>query len=189
MAPLAQFNLNLDSNDAKAYVAIAVGVLGLAYLWLRQSRKRKDPLEKAPFSSLSQQRAVERQMQSLLVEMAEMVRQMTAAIDTRAARLNLLIEEADRRIAELQRLGVTGPTRPDAANAATPRLAGSADPPADLAGIEALSDGPDPRHADIYALAADGLPAHEIARRLSRPRGEVELILALRPRPERRATG
>ena len=38
----------------------------------------------------------------------------------------------------------------------------------------------DPRHAQVYDLADEGLSAPEIARQLGRPSGEIELILALR---------
>jgi DNA-binding NarL/FixJ family response regulator len=40
----------------------------------------------------------------------------------------------------------------------------------------------DPRHAEVYALADQGQSAYDIANQLGRPRGEIELILALRPR-------
>jgi hypothetical protein len=43
------------------------------------------------------------------------------------------------------------------------------------------ANGPDPRHAEVYALADQGLSARDVARRLGRPNGEIELILALRP--------
>jgi DNA-binding NarL/FixJ family response regulator len=45
-------------------------------------------------------------------------------------------------------------------------------PPADV----------DSRHAQIYALSEEGMSTHQIAEQLGRPEGEVELILALRPR-------
>ncbi|MCS7033983.1 MAG: hypothetical protein NZ561_08300 [Phycisphaerae bacterium] len=209
---MAPTDLQFDSNDTKAYIAIAVGILGLAYLWLRpRLKKRRDPLEKAPFSSLAQQRAVERDMQNLLVELAEMSRQITAQLDTRAAKLNLLICEADRKIAELQRLsdgsGAAAAARRDAGSPADLPPAGSVQgqahasapvegaPPvtarempafsteARSAGMVARStDSVDPGHAEVYRLADQGLDAAEIARRLHRPRGEIELILALRPR-------
>jgi len=38
----------------------------------------------------------------------------------------------------------------------------------------------DARYAEIYALSDRGEAPQEIARKLDRPRGEVELILALR---------
>jgi DNA-binding NarL/FixJ family response regulator len=40
----------------------------------------------------------------------------------------------------------------------------------------------DPRHVEIYTLCEQGLSTQQIADRLHRPSGEVELIIALRPR-------
>jgi hypothetical protein len=39
----------------------------------------------------------------------------------------------------------------------------------------------DNRYSEIYAMADHGTAVREIAQKLSRPAGEVELILALRP--------
>jgi hypothetical protein len=178
--------INLDTNEAKAYIAIAVGMLGLAYLWLRSlSRKRRDPLERAPFAGLSQQRAVEREFQSLLVEMAEMSRQISAQLDTRSEKLNLLIEEADAKIAELRRLqGGAGTSAETSAPPNRPSIDAPLQP-------SAFTD-TDSRHAEVYAMAEQGHSPQDIARRLDRPRGEIELILALRPAPDafaKRAVG
>jgi hypothetical protein len=40
----------------------------------------------------------------------------------------------------------------------------------------------DPRYAEVYDLADEGQTPQDIARHTGRPRGEVELILALRGR-------
>jgi hypothetical protein len=40
----------------------------------------------------------------------------------------------------------------------------------------------DPRHAEVYRLADQGQTPQQIAQRLGRPSGEIELILALRAR-------
>jgi hypothetical protein len=213
---MAATPLNFDSNEAKAYIAIAVGVMGLAYLWLRPmlKKKRRDPLEKAPFSSLSQQRSVEREMQNLLVELSEMSRQVTAQLDTRAKKLDLLIQEADQKIAQLTRLSREGASDDRAIGSPRANVEGDArsgelvESPAEPFGklrmsldsshseegsakvstsnSEVEETPPDPRHAEIYALAAEGIAAPEIARQLGRPRGEIELILALRGASARR---
>lgn len=176
--------VNLDSSELKGYVAIAMGILGLAYLMYRgAAKKRRDPLERSAFGGsmgLAQQRGVERQMQGLLVEMAEMARQISAQLDTRAARLEELIRQADDRIGAMKMGGGVS-------------LPAPADPPPVVAPATACSAASDdstapagfgkPEHDDIYALSDAGRSPAEIARELSRPRGEVELILALRPKP------
>jgi ATP/maltotriose-dependent transcriptional regulator MalT len=138
-------------------------------------QKKKDPLAKPPgMTSLAQQRSVERQMQNLLVELSEMARQITAQLDTRSQKLQMLIEEADRKITELGQ-SVNNPPAP---------LAPEVRSFADIArnDVEAARK-PEPmssQHLQVYTLADQGRSAQEISRELNRPRGEVELILALR---------
>ena len=43
-------------------------------------------------------------MQNVLVEMAELARQISAQMDTRASKLEVLLKEADQKIATLQTL-------------------------------------------------------------------------------------
>jgi DNA-binding NarL/FixJ family response regulator len=108
-------------------------------------------------------------MQNVLVEMAELARQISAQIDTRSSKLEVLMKEADERIAHLQSLsrgqptGLTSNSLPDSTEA-------------QQADASAL----DPRNVQVYALADQGRTPLEIAQQLNRPSGEIELILALR---------
>jgi hypothetical protein len=156
-------------SPQQMWIFLGLGVMGLIYFTIVRPmmRRKRDPLEKAPFASLSQQRATERQMQNLLVELSEMARQVSAQLDTRAAKLEILIQQADDRIAKLN-------ASSDSADACSVPASSPAPPESPI------PEPPDPRHADIYALADEGREAHEIASQLNRPRGEVELILALR---------
>jgi DNA-binding NarL/FixJ family response regulator len=147
-----------------------------------RKKKDKDPLERSPgFSSLAQRRAVERDMSNLLVELSDMARQMTAQLDTRAAKLELLLKEADERIASLHSAGgmlANSSARPYASDALEGVIVEAQAPSGDatLPRPQPL----DPRHAQVYDLADEGLSPPEIARQLGRPSGEIELILALR---------
>ena len=274
------------TTDSTVLLAVGGAVVIVIYLTIRPKKAKKDPLDKPlGFSSLAQRREVERQMENVLVELSEMARQTTAQIDTRAAKLELLLGEAREVIARLEQLRDSGdavarearrlmnpiidvdlervelpaksPVAEDAAAAdriatvpdahstlvarsrldvitsmndeqaekpvATPHAhttvvghAGAerrippptveqridaarqtlaeAVPARPAVRIEPPSVTPpeanvlrdvDPRHAAVYALADRGSAAGEIATQLGRPRGEVELILALRPkRPE-----
>jgi hypothetical protein len=165
---------NQPLSPPQFWVFVGLGVMGLIYLAVIRPmmRRKADPLETRPaFSSLSQQRSTERQMQNLLVELSEMSRQISAQLDTRAARLEQLIKDADERIETLKSSNNNGspPAAPGASPSPLPPI------PASL-----FPEPPDPRHADIYALADQGRDAYQIASELNRPRGEVELILALR---------
>jgi hypothetical protein len=157
-----------DIDPVTKWSAIILALLTILYATLRPLFRKKDPLQKPPaFGSLAQQRAVERQMQNVLVEMSDMARQISAQIDTRAAKLEELIRQADERIAAMksQPAGFSGtpPATPDPAPA-QPQQAPIVDA----------------RHAQIYALADLGHSSRDIAQQLNRPSGEIELILALR---------
>jgi hypothetical protein len=94
------------STPPTEWGVIVLGLLTLIYVaFIRplKKKKQKDPLEQAPGKSmLAQQRAVERDMSALLVEYEQMMRTMTTQLETRVAKLELLLQEADRTIATLQ---------------------------------------------------------------------------------------
>ena len=176
----------------QAQWALVCGVsLAILYFVLRSGKKKRaDPLARGPGqAALSQQRNVERQMQNLLVELSEMARQITAQLDTRTTKLALMIDDADEKAAMLQRLidqcqATPAPPPPAAPPPASPDPTPSTpEPPAtDFEPSLALANEADARHQQVYALADQGQSAGDIARAIDRPHGEVELILALRPR-------
>lgn len=160
------------------WVMIAVGSAFMLYVLLRpwitgRKKRSSDPLAHQPFrTSLAQQKALERDMQNLLVELHDMARQMSAQVETRVAKLELLLEEADAKIARLE--GRVDRPVPEE----MPRAVATDRPPMRLASNDEAAD----RYAELYALADQGLDARAIASRMQRPAGEIELILALRPR-------
>jgi DNA-directed RNA polymerase specialized sigma24 family protein len=195
---------SVDSNTTR-WLVIAAAAATIAYAVLRPMLKKRDPMSKSPGSSnLAQQRSVEREMSNLLVELSEMTRQLSAQLDTRSAKLEELMRQADAKIAELRARGMLPPSSDSPAALPAPTqaqplpaptdypLAGLGLIPADNAGVpprptlstalEAATNRQqiDPRHAQIYAFVDQGLSPQEIAHRLGRPAGEVELILALR---------
>ena len=201
-------------NPYSQWVVIALTLGTLIYVALIRPamNKKKDPLAKQPsFSSLSQQRNVDRQMQNLLVELSEMARQISAQLDTRSLKLETLIQDADERIGLLKQLvnadrpgdaGTEQALLPQRVNPPQSMQAAAMHPPASYtpAFPHGWSDSsitptmtrnipiPEPmddQHQPVYALADQGRSAGEIARELNRPRGEVELILALRPAGQR----
>jgi hypothetical protein len=168
-------------------IALAGATIIYAVFIRPAMKQKKDPLARTPSQTrLSQQRAVERQMENLLVELSEMARQITAQLDTRAAKLELLIKEADEKLTALKSAtqasaGLNGGN--DEAVISAQKL-----PVADvLAGRGLAAESfnrprVDPRHAAIYRMSDEGRSPREIARELGQPNGEVELILAIRQR-------
>jgi hypothetical protein len=178
----------LDSTSPTPYsswVAIGIGVFTIVYVaFIKPSlaKKKKDPLSRPPVEpSLARQRAVERDVSTLLVELSEMTRQMTGQIDTRAAKLEALIQEADEKISMLRSLGHEVPARgaPQGVLIEAKLLESDAVP---MRPAEDSIPPVDPRYAEVYDLADEGQTPQDIARQTGRPRGEVELILALRGR-------
>jgi DNA-binding NarL/FixJ family response regulator len=179
MLILADLTLTPDQRN---WLVLLLALFAVGYLLFRPKlKKKKDPLEQPVFSSLAQQRTVERQMQNLLVELSEMARQISAQLDTRAAKLEALIQEADQKLAALRNATGSSPSEPQAASIFTLPTADSRF----VAPAPPHSPPPrpvDPRYAEIYSLADSGRPVQEIANQLGKSDGEVELILALRQR-------
>ena len=149
------------------WVLIGFGFM-LATYYLLRPKKRKDPLSAPPRSSLAQERGVERDMQNLLVELTQMARQTSAQLDTRAAKLETLLREADEKIAQLSALkSVATPIIPPG-----PRLVTDSVTP---------QNETEDKYHEIYMMADRGISVREIAQKIGKPAGEVELILALRP--------
>ena len=119
--------------------------------------------EKADTGTVLQQRAA---------ETTALVRELTAVIDNRSERLELLIQHADERISRLERLSEEAEQR------LTPRHAetkSTSEPPRSESTLAT-----DQLRQQIYDLADQGHSTNEIAQRLGQHAGKVELILALR---------
>lgn len=173
-------------SPATSWTAIAIGVLTIVYVafirpMTKGKTKDKDPLGRSPAEGLARQRSVEREMSGLLVELSEMSRQMTGQLDTRAGKLEALLREADEKIATLRSLGGGGTTgsSPHGVLVEGKLLESDA---VTMPFPEDTVSPVDPRHAEVYDLADEGQSAQDIARQTGRPRGEVDLILALRGR-------
>ncbi|MFQ5804893.1 MAG: hypothetical protein ACE5I3_00420 [Phycisphaerae bacterium] len=123
-------------------------------------------------------------MDQLLVELEEVSRRVGAQVDTKFAKLDAVIRDADDRIARLeQMLGRHGtePSQPaapakPAAQAALEGGAKDEPPPAKCPDPEPA----DPRFRRVYELVDAGASPIKAAEELGMPLGEVELILNLR---------
>ena len=92
----------MDSSKIDKVIRIAIGALTIVFVVFRPSLRKKDPLNPStPKLGLAQQRSVEREMSNLLVELSDMARQISGQLDTRAAKLEALMQEADKKIARL----------------------------------------------------------------------------------------
>jgi len=155
---------------------IGVGVLILLYAsirWMRgKGRLTPDQAQRKALSTREYD-DVRTNLERLLVDLQELSRQISAHIDTKFCKLEVLIKQADERIRRLETLnGRTG-----SADAPAGSLAPSTDGPS------APPPRPEPvstEHEVIYRLADTGKSAVDIAKMLKKHPGEVELILSLR---------
>lgn len=105
------------------------------------------------------------------------VRQLATLLDNKAERLELLLTDAEERIAELQQLieSIASIDRPksDATGTDGHSVEHARTPPAP-------SQMADPLTRSVYELADEGYTSVEIAQRLDEQVGKIDLILALR---------
>jgi len=138
-------------------------------LWRRpRARSRAAPeaagsARAAPAAQRSQDR-----LDQLMCDAEELTRRLAAILDNKAARLEVLIGQADERMRSLE--AATSARRPGSQQAPERERAVEPEP----------RDAVDPFHRKVYDLADQGLTPVDIARRIDRPTGQVELILALR---------
>jgi hypothetical protein len=165
------------NTEQLGYVAVVVVATVIMMMTLRRRSAYRDiqPTERQrPYASdLRDQQHVKQDMETLLVEIQETARQISAQFDTKFAKLDVLLHDADDRINKLERL---------TARAGRPAV----DVTVDDRGAEHNPDTADASpgngngHEHIYALADAGKSAVEIARETGKNTGEIELILALR---------
>jgi len=141
----------------------------------RQKAEKVDATPAFTKSSLSV-REVTTEIQSLLADVEETSRRVAAQIDNRYQRLEILLTEADQKIKRMEelekRLG-------NATSGAETRMVA----PRSLetkAGTRPQPAGEDAAYREVYQLADAGAGSREIAQKLGKQPGEIDLILALR---------
>lgn len=159
------WTIALEQNSLLPGLLFAGGILLAVVLLLRQWRRtagKRTELDRHPRERIDElhERATAGRdgVEELMSDAEQLTRRLAATLDNKAARLERLIDEADRTLARLER--ATG---------------ASASPPG-----PALAPYADGGHEAIYRLADAGRAPAEIARELNRPVGQIELILNLR---------
>lgn len=157
-------------------LAFAVAALTLVMIStqrrLRRSRLAPRTSARERYTQLEERSVPTRDLERVMLELDELSRQIHGRLDTKLARLEAIIRDADQRIERLSRLTRAvegGPAIEITLDREEPHDPPSTEPEVD-----------DSRHAAVYRLADSGLSGLEIAREVGRTRGEVELILALR---------
>lgn len=165
-------------------VATTTAILFLTRRRVKKSQSTYHPSVRERYAELQGKHAATRDhVEQTMLQLDQLARQINAQLDTRFAKIEVAIADADRRIEELTRLA-----RPAGARAALDVTVGDA-PPGDAASGIAPGAGAgsnehppgDNQHRErIYQLADEGLSGIQISHEVGQTRGEVELILALR---------
>lgn len=137
-----------------------------------KSRRNADVPFTKRYSQLQDQRAATRDVSAIMIELDHLARQIHGQIDTRFAKLEAVIRDADKRIATLSQLAQNAQSPPAldvTLDSESPQLT------ATTSDQEAVD-----KHGAIYRLADSGRSAMEIANEIESTPGEIELILALR---------
>lgn len=153
--------------DPQLILLAGVALVLVALLWnsaRRRSRASRVDGRASQFAARHNSR-MEKQaaddLHELMMRLEELTREICGQIDTRYAKLERVIAEADRKLAELR--AAEGQSAQPAGDDAPQ----SAPPPAD------------PRHVAIYERFEAGQSAVDIARSLGITAGEVELVISL----------
>lgn len=192
---LAEFNLN-----ELPFASIAIPFLGVLLITIgmmmgiRGKRRRASARGSARdrVDELRQKQAVRGDLEQLMAEVEQLAKRFGTQLDAKTMHMERLLDEADRKIAELKQLEQTRQhammLQASAPAHYTPPPSPSPEPPA-LAPAEhnpppvAHPPAPSPDEAlkrSVCALADRGVDTVEIAKQLNEHVGKVELILALR---------
>lgn len=149
--------------------AILLGLLVLAFA-LGSSRSRRNSAATTPTADPEQAR--------LLADMRELADRLATELDTKSAKLESLLQDADRKARSLEQQRARQETAEQVHAAELKPLA--REQPAGHTPRPTQSSRPEPMHAAIHSLSDQGLTPVQIAERTGVPTGQVELILALR---------
>jgi hypothetical protein len=177
------------SNAELALMISGAALLYAVIRWRRNTVTKKPSMssmgpEKVVMSSALNMREINMEVQALLSDLEETCRRLTAQLDNRYQRLEMLLSEADEKIRKLE--GITGAPAGRVPEKLPPASAATAAAHEALVRLRkergAPAAGEDPAYQPIYTLADGGKNSREIAQQLGRQPGEIELILALRQR-------
>lgn len=129
----------------------------------------KTPRQTRHSPAIAEASAASERLDRVMADAEELTRRLAAIMDNKAARIEVLLEHADQRLAALAEADSSSPR---STHASSPARQTADEPPAPLS--------IDPLHRKVYDLADQGMAPVDIARQIDRPTGQIELILSLR---------
>lgn len=152
---------HLPAVPPAAVFAIGLAVIAWSVWHLRRRGARPAQPTRAPAENPGARefQVVAQEAHQLLAEVQETARRVAAQVDNRAAKLNILLNNADDAICRMEALLAAGRAAPEAGPTASPAAT---------------------QQRRVYALADAGIDARAIAQKCDMQPGEVALVLALR---------
>ena len=174
---------NFMDNVLPMLAVIAIVAIGvLLMISIRGKIARRNANRPSPRELIDQFKEAARHRtdaQSASAELLDAARQMAAKLDNKSARLEVLIRQADQRIAQMSQLPpavgnnqAASPLTSDVRPTLPPMQVAPREPAVSL----------DPLTQSVYELADSGYQSIQIAQELDEQVGKVELILSLRDR-------
>lgn len=199
MSFVASTNLLGIGLDPGSMALLGMAIIGLTLLMrltARRLMKSRNSPPSVPTESLRKTERLKHAQQTLeqtMLELDDLSRQIHGQLDTKLARLETLIRDADRRIERLARMkgGVEGSASLDILlpqEIPQGLVSEAAAPDTDLQTDQSEAKTRDGQQTRILALADEGLGSGEIADKTGIHVGEVELILGLHHARDRVAT-
>ena len=177
-----------EAPEIRPWLILAGAFLVISYVMLRNLRQKVAKSHAHDRMSIAErvaqtkpERHLHDQITELMAELADLSRQINGQLDTRMARLEILLARADQAIVNLS--GEPLPTRDDRPPATRPvaeRVTpDNQSPPPHARQSPRLTA----QERTILEMAERGMTGTQISQELGRPVGEVELILALKQHP------
>jgi hypothetical protein len=199
MTPFLLSATNTGGLDNTSLILLG-GVAILVVLLTITTRRRAADRGGSPREYLSEQlshvreqKGIRQDMEELMLQLEKLSREISSQVDTRFAKLEQAIADADARIAEMKRLGfgrqgpsagslAAPPTRPEprlSPDPTGPMSTPSEQPVGPATDATSSPEGQDAFNRQVLELTDTGLSPVEIGRRLNRNPGEIELIINL----------
>ncbi len=174
---------------------LGVGIIGLSVV-MRSTAKRiratREPASPARqrYARMTQEVHAKKDLEAIMVELDELARQIHGRIDTKYAKLEAVIRDADARIEQLSRLTNASRKSSSLDVTVTDNTPTYATKPVSKPALKKSANKATPphMHEEVYRLADAGIAPVDIAGKVGRMTGEVELILSLR-KSQRQAGG
>lgn len=184
-------NLVAISSSEVVLGGLAVAALTILMLTTRRrvanSRTSSSDSVRERYARLSEHKAAMSDVESVMLDLDQLARDVHGRLDTRIARLEAVIRDADQRIDALSRLAPSAEGRPrldvlldDSVEQVDGDTAAVAEKEKPGEHAERIRSSNAEHREAVYRLADGGFSAAAIAKEVDQAIGEVELILNLR---------